>query len=301
MSDIISRFMFDSHSVRGELVQLNSTFKNAMNGHDYPEIIQCLLGEMLAACSMLTATLKFEGEISLQIQSEGYVKYAVVHATHKQQLKAVARYDDGSDIADTTFRNLFKKGYLVITITPSEGERYQGITSLDQDSLAMCLENYFYQSEQLPTKLLLFTSSEFEQRLNCAGLMLQVLPKSSESSMATEQMTMEHLEVLANTVTKEEIFSLDCQTILYRLFNQENVRLLSTQPVAYVCDCSKARTAQALQSIDEEQLIDILKEDGRIVMSCHYCNSEYIFDEVDIKHIKAGNFAFLQGNASQRH
>lgn len=302
MTDILTRFIFDQHDVRGELVQLDQTVLAAVEQKNYPTNIKQLVGEMLAATSLLTAILKFNGEISLQIQSQGIVKYAVVHATHEQQLKSVVRYDETVEFAELQFLDLFDKGHLVITITPDKGERYQGIIALDRPCLSDCIEQYFAQSEQLPTKLHLFSGiSEKTQKQRSGGIFLQVLPTKSETSMQNELESMKHLEMLAETTTLEEILELSNEALLYRLFHQEDVRVLNVEDIEYKCDCSRARTAQALRNIDKEQITAILKEDGVVKMDCHFCNAEYVFDELDIENIMSGNYNFLGSDSDNKH
>ncbi|MEM0910883.1 MAG: Hsp33 family molecular chaperone HslO [Pseudomonadota bacterium] len=302
MKDQLTRFMFDEHDVRGELVQLDQTVIGAVDNRHYPACIEQLVGEMLAATSLLTAVLKFKGEVSLQIQSQGIVKYAVVHSTHMQTLKSVVRYEENVELSDATFTDLFEKGYLVITISPEQGERYQGIISLDKPTLAQCIEHYFDQSEQLPTKLYLFCGKSTDTKaLGSGGLFLQVIPTTSETSMQNEVESMNHLDMLAETTQLEEILTLSNEALLFRLFHQDSVRILDVNAVEYACDCSLARTAQALQHVDKKQLETILKEDGVVKMDCHYCDAVYEFDEVDIKNIMSGKYSFLSGDDLKTH
>ncbi len=302
MSDLLTRFIFEHHDIRGELVQLDQTVVDAVATKKYPVVVEQLISEMLSATSLLTAVLKFKGEVSLQIQSQGIIKYAVVHATHQQALKSVVRFEEGQDFENLSFLGLFEKGYLVITITPEKGERYQGIIALDKPFLGACIEHYFEQSEQLPTKLYLFSGlSEATDRSGSAGLFLQVIPKTSETSMPAEHPSMQHLQVLAETTTQQEILGLSNESLLYRLFNQEVVRILDVSDVKYKCDCSKARTAQALRNIDRVQLNNILKEDGVVKMDCHYCDAQYLFDEVDINNIMSGKYSFLDAGTQHKH
>ena len=141
--DKLHRFLFTQANVRGELVRLDESLTQIVHSYEYPVQIQALLSEMAAATSLLTATLKFKGEISLQIQSKGPVSYAVLNATHEQTLRGVARWDETLETLPETFSELLSQAVLVITITPDEGERYQGVVALDKPSLAECIESYF--------------------------------------------------------------------------------------------------------------------------------------------------------------
>ena len=145
--DLLHRYLFDKLDVRGELVQIEHAYNEMIANHNYPEPVKALLGELLVATCLLTATLKFEGEIAVQLQGDGPVKYAVINGDDKQNMRGIARMQ--SEVSGTTVKELVGKGYMVITITPTKGERYQGIVPLEHDTLNKCIENYFEQSEQL--------------------------------------------------------------------------------------------------------------------------------------------------------
>jgi molecular chaperone Hsp33 len=241
---------------------------------------------MAAAC-LLTATLKFEGEVSLQIQSEDLVKYAVINGTHDQKLRGVARWNEQFKLP-SCFADLFKKGYLAITLAPKDGERYQGIVALDKPTLAECLEDYFLQSEQLLTKVTLFTQRD-DSRAVAGGMLLQVVPESSETSQARENPDFEHLGHMMNTLKIEELFSMPTEEILHRLYHEEQIRLFESQPVTFSCDCSKERSAIALQNVSKADLLEIVAEEGAVVMNCQFCHQEYRFDSIDVENIHADN------------
>ncbi len=124
--DSLHRYLFDGISVRGEMVQLSDTYQRMLEGHNYPAPVQRLLGELLVATSLLTATLKFEGSITIQLQGDGPVSLAVINGNHNQQLRGVARFSgevpDSEKVSD-----LIGKGHMVITIEPEKGERYQAL------------------------------------------------------------------------------------------------------------------------------------------------------------------------------
>lgn len=286
-SDHLYRYIFNQAHVRGELVQLEQSYQSILDSYNYPPVIQRLLGELMAASCLLTATLKFEGEVSLQVQSEGVVKYAVINGTHDQNMRGVARWDEQLHQLPETFSNLFTNGVLVITITPDEGERYQGMVSLDKPSLAECIEAYFTQSEQLATKVVLRTDVSHSPA-QAAGVLLQVLPTSSASTKEADRPEFEHLVKLTETLTDEELFKLPAQDILYRLYHQEEAELFTPQPVQFKCTCSRERSAAAIANVEKAELLDIIAKEGEIKMNCQYCHAEYVFDAIDVESIHGG-------------
>ena len=286
--DLLHRFFFKQADVRGEMVRLHDSYQAVIATQAYPLAIKQLLGEMLCATALLSATLKFEGEIALQVQSEGALKYAVIHGNHQQKVRGIARWDENLDQLPDTFSALLPKGTLIITITPTQGERYQGMVALDKPSLAACLEDYFLQSEQLATKLIL-SSVHTQKHVACAGLLLQVLPKSSEVVEMSQREDFSHLTHLAETLTDKELFDLSAHELLYRLFHQEQVTMLDPQTVTFSCTCSRERSAAAIGSIDKAELLGIIATEGEIKMNCQYCHAEYCFDAVDVEALHAGS------------
>ncbi|MGC6360523.1 Hsp33 family molecular chaperone HslO [Bisgaard Taxon 45] len=280
-NDKLYRYLFQDRAVRGEWVRLNHTFTDTLNTHQYPQVIQALLGEMMVATSLLTATLKFEGDITVQIQGDGPLKLALVNGNHQQQIRALARLQ--GDVSDEmTLTQLVGKGVLVITIAPTEGERYQGVIALDKPTITACLEDYFVRSEQLQTQLIIRTGVVDGQPV-AAGMLLQIMPDGSGSPD-----DFEHLATLAATVKNEEIFGLTAEELLYRLYHEERVEIFPAQPVTFFCGCSQERSGAALLLISDDELDDVLAEHhGTIDMQCECCGTHYLFNKAVIMQLKA--------------
>lgn len=273
--DQLYRYLFEHHQVRGELVQLDQTFRHMVAAQKYPAPVRQLLGELLVATSLLTATLKFEGSITVQLQGNGPVSLAVINGDHQQQLRGVARWQ-GELPANADLKALVGDGHLVITISPDEGERYQGIVALESDSLASSLESYFAQSEQLATRIWIRTGGTAAEPL-AAGMLLQALPASSEQH-ADE---FDHLSKLTDTIKEEELFTLPAEEILYRLYHEEEVRLFAPQAIQFRCTCSRERCEQALLQVGQAEVEAMIHEQGQIDMHCDYCGTHYQFDAID--------------------
>ena len=288
--DQLHRYIFPKASVRGELVRLDESYAAILAASEYPPIIQQLMGELMLTASLLTATLKFEGDIAVQLQGEGPLKYAVINGTHEQKLRGVARWDDSLSEFPKDFAGLFVKGLLVITISPKNGERYQGMVAVDKASLAECVQAYFAQSEQLATRVLLHTCLDKAHPL-AAGLFLQILPTSSAVTDNTEIPEFDHLVHLTETIKAEELFSLSAEEILHRLYHQEEIEVYAPQPVQFCCTCSKERSATAIASVDKQELLEIIAKDGMVSMNCQYCHAQYQFDAIDVEAIHAGSYS----------
>lgn len=282
--DQLHRYLFEDYAVRGELVSLQETYRQVLGQHNYPPAVKTLLGELLVATSLLTATLKFTGEITVQLQGDGPLRLAVINGDDRQNMRGLSRID--GDIADdATLAQMVGNGYLVITLTPAEGERYQGVVGLEGPRLADCLENYFLQSEQLPTRLFI-RIGEYQGAEAAAGLLLQVLPGQD-----TRADDFDHLAQLTTTVKGDELFALPANDVLYRLYHQDQVTVYPAQSVQFRCTCSRQRCADALMTLGEQELNDMLAQDGEVDMHCDFCASHYRFD--------ADAIADLQRQAAQ--
>ena len=270
-SDQLLRFVFDGTDVRGEWVQLERSYQDVLVNHHYPPAVRALLGEFLAAVSLLGATLKLDGTIALQARSEdGEIPLIMAEAGSDQSLRAIVR---GAERAGSTGfeRLLGRRATLAITIDPAQGQRYQGIVPLESDSLAGCLEDYFERSEQLPTRVWLAADGR-----RAAGLFLQELPSRLDPERRAGQW--QHLGALAETVSADELLQLPGADLLRRLFHQEQLRLLRCDDLHFRCSCSPERTENMLRSLGRDELDAILREQGSIQVNCEFCNQLYRFD-----------------------
>lgn len=286
MSDQVQRFHFSDSPVRGEIVQLGRSVEEVLERHDYPERVARLLAEAMAAAVLLTTTLKFEGALILQARGDGPLEALMVECNHRREIRAIAQVGEGwSPEADALpLAELFGPGgQIAITIDPEGGQRYQGIVPLDGETLAACLEHYFAQSEQLPTRLWLAAGEE-----KAAGLLLQVLPGHDRGEDAD---IWPRLCQLTDTVTAPELLDLPATDLLFRLYHEETVELHGSEPVVFRCTCSRERTERVLISLGEAELRGIVAEQGAIEVSCQFCNQEYRFDPIDVEQMLRGGSA----------
>ena len=278
--NVLNRYLFEDLSVRGELVQLSDEYQRIISSKEYPTPLKTLLGELLVSATLLTATLKFEGSITMQLQGDGPVSLAVINGDNDQKVRGVARWE-GDIKDDASIHDMMGKGYLVITIEPKNAERYQGIVALEGDTLAEILEGYFANSEQLKTRLWIRTG-EHQGKPQAAGMLIQIMPDGKGSPE-----DFEHLEQLTDTVKDDELFSLEANELLYRLYNQEKVRVFEPQPVVFHCGCSREKSGAAIVTLERKEVNDILAEVGSISLHCDYCGTNYSFDQVQVEELFA--------------
>lgn len=276
-NDILQRFTFDHSHVRGELVGLKQTLAEVYQRQSYPEPVNNLLGELLVAAALLSATVKIEGILSLQVQSDGPVSLLLAETRHDGQLRGIARMNELSDATEASL--LGEKGQLTITIEPDQGRRYQGIVELEDGNIAKSLEGYFRQSEQLDTHLWISCENGV-----AAGLFLQELPALGEvqEAMDVDEDAWNRLNQLAQTLRTDELLHLDNDEILHRLFHEEKVRLYDGQPLRFNCSCSKERLSVALTQIGYAECQDIVDEQKKIRADCQFCGQHYSFTQDDV-------------------
>lgn len=270
-NDYLYRFVFEDFGVRGEFVRLAASWQAVREKHDYPVVIEQPLGAALAAVSLLSATIKFKGSLVLQIQGDGLVRSLVAQATDQGTLRGMASFEMPPNEIEPESDNLLGHARLVLTAESPEGERYQGIVPVEGGSVTGAVEHYFQQSEQLPTRLWLAADGSA-----ATGLFLQRLPGGNADEEDWNRVT-----TLADTITNEELLSLDVKELLHRLFHEESVRLFEPEPMSFRCACSRERVGQALVAIGEGEVQQILDEMGSIEVNCEFCNASYRFDAVD--------------------
>ena len=272
-SDTLQRFLFDHAPIRGEMVHLQQTYETIIQQHPYPPAVKTLLGEAMLACVLLTASLKYEGDVSLQFQGDQRLSLLLVQCDHQLQVRALAKYQEHADI---DYLAAFAHGKMVLNFTPyNQTQTYQSIVPLQSQSMAENLMYYFAQSEQLATQVVLAVEGN-----HAAGMMLQLMP--DQESLQREQFW-EYAVQLGQTMTAKELLTLDNATILHRLYHETDVRLFEARQVCFRCRCNEEKMQQALMMLGEADVKALLEEhDGKANVQCDFCNQHYVFDAIDV-------------------
>jgi molecular chaperone Hsp33 len=272
--DSLQRFVFEHSNIRGELVRLRDCYRTAYEKHPYPPNVRYFLGETLAASALLSATIKYSGNLTLQVQGEGPLHLLVAQSNHQLDLRGLAKWH-GEEVPKE-FAKAAGDAYLAITITPEMGERYQGIVKIEENSLSKNLETYFKQSEQLPTRILLASNDQ-----EAAGLLLQVLPKEEENHVELWEQAQKIMENLST----EALLNMPNQWLLQQFSDLQDVRFYQPQPLQFHCSCTIPKMERALQFYGYEEVQDILKTHRYVTVTCEFCHQHYDFDPVDVGRI----------------
>ena len=280
MKDTLQKFLFENLAVRGELVHLDASWQAVLEKHDYPVAVQKVLGELMAAVSLLMATLKFKGQLIAQIQGDGPISLLVVEGTSEKTLRAIASLKEKADFNTENLQALFGDARLVITLEPEQGERYQGIVALIGDSLADALTDYLLRSEQLDTGIWLAADDK-----QAAGLLVQKLPETEKTKSNIIELSdldgWNRIQQLSSTIKNEELLELDAEEIIHRLYHEEDIRLFNAETISFRCSCSRQRVAKMLISLGEAEVKSMIDELTNIEVACEFCNQKYSFDAVD--------------------
>jgi molecular chaperone Hsp33 len=278
--DLLRQFMFADFSVRGKIVRLDESWRTVLERENYPPAVRALLGEALAATVLLASTIKFDGLLTLQIQGEGELHLLVAQCASDLAVRGLAKWN-GEDPRGS-LAQLTGSGRLAITLERrNHKERYQGIVLADTETLSDCLEGYFAQSEQLPTRLWLAADGG-----TAAGMLLQQLPAAPEAPVADTD-DWNRVGTLAGTLSAQELLTLDGGEVLRRLFHEENLRFADQRPVIFRCACTRRRVESALRLLGRKELEELIEAGGQIDVRCEFCNKAYALDVVDVDRLLA--------------
>ncbi len=286
-NDQLQRFIFAHSDVRGEIITLEASYQRILANGSYPANVNQLLGEMTAAVGLLSATLKFDGVLTLQARGDGDLSLIMAECTRQHMLRAIATVKPDADPSGRELGELLGHGHLAITVDPARGERYQGIVPLAYATLGACIEEYFDKSEQLPTRLWLFCDG-----VKAGGLLIQGLPLHEQTQEERDHYW-QHLCVLADTLTTEEFLATSPESILTRLFHQEAASLFPAETMEFGCTCSESRTGDLLKTLGESEVRNILNELGEVAIQCQFCHQHYRFDKLQIDEIFSNGINIL--------
>jgi molecular chaperone Hsp33 len=285
MADRLLKFLFHQAPVRGEVVRLSQSWQRMTALHAYPEPVLRLLGETTAAATLLSATIKFAGNLILQIHGDGPVQLLVVEcrpdlayrATAK--LRANARIDAGAGWRELV--NAGGHGRCAITLDPGKSparqQRYQGIVPLQGSSVAEALEAYLRQSEQIESRLWLAADERA-----ATGLLLQRIARPSTQGAEQDEDAWRRTTTLSDTVSQTELLQASAEEVVHRLFWQERLERYAPATPRFSCTCSRGRTGRMLLTLGRAEVDSILAEQGSVSVTCEFCSAQYSFDAVDV-------------------
>ncbi len=302
LENYVLPFQIETAGVRGRLVRLGPVVDDLLSRHNYPEPVSRILGEAILLTVMLGASLKFNGKLTLQTSSDGPITFLVVQFRAPGDVRAYASYEDDAvthaiEAAGDVEPRLLGSGHLAMTIEPGSGmERYQGFVELEGENLVDAAHTYFRQSEQIPSLLRVAVAPQFlggragergGWAWRAGGLMIQKIGAeggrdtihASETASQSEE-GWNRASILGETLEDHEILdpTLAPERLLIRLFHEERVRAFPASEISAFCQCSRERVADLLKRFSGDRLAEMVQEDGKVAVTCEFCNRVYEFD-----------------------
>ena len=286
--DLVSAFQIEGLPVRGRVVRLGDAVNEVLTRHSYPEPVANLLGEACALAALVGSSLKFEGRLIVQAQGDGPVRYVVVDYDTSGGLRGYCRFDPdevaavSEGFARPGAKTLLGGGVFIMTLDQgADMERYQGVTAIEGESLALCAEQYFMQSEQIPTRVRLAVGQVDTgegMTWRAGGILIQTI--AGDETRGETKEAWNHAQALFETTGEDELIdpTVPTTTLLWRLFNEDGVRLIDEKPLRAFCRCSEERIGVVLQSFSPEEKAEMIEPDGKIHVTCEYCSRVYALE-----------------------
>lgn len=293
--NLAAAFQIEGWPVRGRLVRLGETIDAILSAHAYPEPVAALLGEACALAALIGSSLKFEGRLIVQAQGDGPVRYVVADYDTQGHLRGYCRFDEAEVAAASQgfarpgARTLLGEGLFVMTLDRGpDFERTQGITPIEGESLSLAAEHYFQQSEQIPTRVRLAVGSVTSDKgtaWRAGGALIQLI--AGDAARGSTEEAWDRSRALFQTLGDDELIdpTVSPETLLFRLFHEDGVRLEDARALHAVCRCSRDRIGTVLSSFSPEEREEMVEPDGKIRVTCEYCATIY---ELEPEEIEAG-------------
>jgi len=276
----INRFLFKDLDIRGQHLSLIDTWQDMIQNRGYSLPVRQLFGELSALAIFLANGIKHEGKLTLQVQGSGIVSLLLVEVTSDLKIRGMVRSDSTIEEEDSLDK-ILGEGQIVATLYNSQTDHsFQSLVPINQKGLIATFEDYFFQSEQLESRLWVSSTQE-----NLCAMLLQKMPEADQH----DSEGWHRVGTLSDTITENELNNLDAESLLHRLFHEETLQLFNADWVDYECEQSKERFEKIIYDLGEQDARDLLKERGEIAIHNEICNEHLFFDEQDVNRIFATN------------
>ena len=287
--DEVQSFSVENTNVRGRLVRLGQAYENILLNHSYPTPVARLIGELTVMSISLADSLKYDGKFILQTQSSGPINMMVANVTSRGTIRSFARYDAkkfSKPITQSSLPYLLGSGHIAFTVDQGKDtDRYQGITALEGRNLAECAQNYFRQSEQIETAIII-TADPMEKK--AAALMIQKMPSASTHARQHNNIppkeddeSWRNAVILMSSIENKELLdtNLKSNELLFRLYHESGIRLYKKKLIKFQCHCSSEKLAKILVLFPPKEIEEMKTDEGLITSKCEFCGTNYSFND----------------------
>ncbi len=283
LKDVMFPFTLEDSGLQGRCVRLDAAVNNILGSHKYPDVVSKIIGELLIFVVMIGSILKLKGMVSVQVQGKGAIGFISADYTSEGHLRGYVYIREGETINENAKKitDLISGGLLVVSIEHEKEAPYRAIVPVEGDTLTDCLAEYFRMSNQLDMGLKISVAKNGSHW--CAGgIMLQKIPEDGGKKNKKNNGMWQDSMVMLASLTEAEMTdtNLSLDTLLYRLFHENGVRVFEPFKLIAQCRCSRERMANVLKTMSAEE-IEEMKENGVITMECKFCSRSEIFTDTD--------------------
>ncbi len=274
--DHILPFIYEDQPLKGSIVVLESSWQRVIRDHDYPPVINTLLGELLICSTLLASSLKFDGTFTIQIQGSGPIQMLIAECNSKLQIRATATLRKNYDFHQeyTSLLLLVEKGTMSIGLNPRKGgQTYQSVVPIIDNDITKVFEHYLMKSEQVESKLKLYVEEN-----QVGGILIQKMPAKEESELSMK--VWNHLELALNSCTLSDF--VDSESILNSISQDEEIRIFDEKEISFSCNCTREKVSEILLTLGEAEAKEIVEKEGTIKVTCEFCKSSQEFDAIDV-------------------
>ncbi|MBQ9272062.1 MAG: Hsp33 family molecular chaperone HslO [Alphaproteobacteria bacterium] len=295
MNDKSISFNLDNNAFRGRIVRLDKVMSEIFSHSQYPDNVAAALAETTALGTLIASLMKFDGIFTLQMQGTGPISVLVTDVTSAGKVRSAVKYDANAIEKAQELRKTegqveptphwLENGVLIFTIDQGKNtDLYQGVVDLQGKNLEECALRYFKNSEQIDTYLHLYLQKDGNV-WKSAGILIQKMPQKGGKEGSEDETKINELwnedKILMDSLQKEEIFNLDLQEVLFRLFHEHQVRVNKEQEYSFGCRCSREKLQQTLSAMKPQDIKDMV-ENGKITATCNFCGQVYSFDKGEL-------------------
>jgi len=295
--DQVAAFQIEQEPVRGRLARLGPSVDEILRAHAYPDSVANLLGEACALAALVGSNLKFDGRLIIEARGNGPVRFVVADYDTSGGMRGYCGFDDeavakaSQGFVRPGARTLLGDGHFMMTVDQGpDMDRYQGVTAIEGETLALCAEQYFAQSEQTPTRVRLAVGQADQgegPHWRAGGMLIQNIAEDDARGSTAE--AWQRTQAFFETVGEDELIDplLSSEQLLFRLFHEDGVRLFGAQPLRAFCRCSQDRIETVLRSFDPAERAEMVEPDGKIHVTCEYCSKTYAVEPGSIEAAQA--------------
>jgi molecular chaperone Hsp33 len=287
LPDYIIRAQASGGKVRAIAASTTGIVEELRRRHNTTPTATAALGRTVTAALMMGAMMKGEERLTVQVKGGGPIGQIVADANAKGEVRG---YVDEPGI-DLPLNNRGKldvagavgtEGYLYVTKDLGLKEPYRGSVPIVSGELGEDFTYYFSKSEQTPSAVALGVLVDVDRSVKAAGgLIIQLLPGVEEEDIVEIERQIANMPPITQLIDRGDTMEQIVEQLL------DSPQTLQRMDAKFQCQCSRERVRSALVGLGKQEITDMLEEDGKAEVVCHFCNETYEFSKEDLEQIAA--------------